>query len=102
MSVQKRERDVESHLVRALERIGLACVKFIPDHMTGMPDRLVLLPAGRVLWVELKTKEGRLAPIQEYRHSQLRQWGQHVVTVYGIEDADQLVDTLKQDPEAAG
>ena len=56
-----------------------------------MPDRLVLLPGGRVVWVELKRgKLGRLSPMQAYRHGQLRRLGQEVVVVRSAEDIDAL------------
>lgn len=90
-----RERTVEQHLVNGLERIGLPCIKFIPDLMRGMPDRMVLLPGGRIIWVELKTDTGHLEPIQQVRHRELRQAGQRVEVVWTIEEADNLIEEIK-------
>lgn len=90
-----RERVVEQHLVRGLERIGIPCVKFLPDHMRGMPDRLVLLPGGMVMWVELKTRGGSLEEIQKVRHRELEVAGQIVKVVWSIDEADKLIEEIK-------
>ena len=92
-----RERDVESYLTKKLDSIGLSCLKFIPDDRTGMPDRVILLPGGRVLWCELKTKGGSLSEIQKYRHLELSKSGHEVVTVWDIPQADALVERLRDE-----
>lgn len=90
-----RERDVETYLTGQLKsKLGLACIKFIPDNRNGMPDRLVLLPAGRVLWVELKTTGGTLSPIQKLRHEELKRAGHDIVCVWTKAQADELVTRL--------
>lgn len=93
-----RERDVEAYLTDQLKsKLGLVCVKFIPDNRNGMPDRMVLLNGGRVLWVELKTIGGVLSPIQKLRHEELRRAGHEVVCVWTKAQADELVARLAQD-----
>lgn len=70
------ERDVESALTRAVRRAGGMCVKFLPDFVKGFPDRLVLLPGGRVVFVETKRPDGgRVDEIQKLRQAQLRKLG---------------------------
>lgn len=91
-----RERMVEKHLVERLRRIGIPCVKFIPDNMKGMPDRLVLLPDGKVVWVELKTDGGKLEIIQEVRHMALAKAGHRVVVVWNTDEADRLTEEIKK------
>jgi len=91
-----RERTVENHLINGLKSIGLPCVKFIPDLLKGMPDRMILLPDGKVLWVELKTNGGRLEPIQELRHKWLRSIGHDVSVVWSTEEADALIEEIKK------
>lgn len=90
-----RERAVEKHLVEGLKRLSIPCIKFIPDSMRGMPDRIILLPDSRVLWCELKTQGGKLEPIQEVRHRDLRQAGQQVRVVWSVEEADKLIEEIK-------
>lgn len=90
-----RERSVEQHLVNGLKRIGIPCVKFIPDLLRGMPDRIIMLPDQRVIWCELKTEDGSLEPIQQVRHRELRSAGQRVEVVWSIKEADKLIAEIK-------
>ena len=90
-----RERTVEQHLVKSLDKIGVPCVKFLPDLQRGMPDRIILLPGGKVVWVELKTESGSLSEIQKIRHRWLQQVGQIVKVVWSVEEADKLIDEIK-------
>lgn len=48
------EVDVEEALRKAVEAAGGLCLKLNPLWYRGIPDRLVLLPGGRVVFVELK------------------------------------------------
>lgn len=89
-----RERDVEGYLIGRVEQAGLVCLKFNPDLKNGMPDRLILLPGEKVVWVELKTKGGSLSEIQKLQHKKLRQAGHRVEVVWTKAQADELVDGL--------
>ena len=100
--MQIREREVESHLVKILDEIGLRCDKFVPDQLPGMPDRIVLLPDRRVVWVETKKpKGGRVAELQKYRHAMLRKAGHEVVIVWTKEQADDLAARLREEIKKA-
>ena len=73
------ERDVERYLIGEVERRGGICIKCIPDHRSGMPDRIVMLPGGILIWVELKRPHGgRLSAVQQHRHRELNTLGQCV------------------------
>lgn len=51
--------------------------------MAGAPDRLVLLPGGRVYLVETKTERGSLRPIQRVWHDRAAALGTEVVVLHG-------------------
>lgn len=92
-----REREVESYLGDAVEKIGGKCIKFVPDLMPGMPDRIIVLPGGVLVWCELKKpKGGKLSSLQKLRHKWLRRMGQEVHVVWTKEQADELVAQLSQ------
>lgn len=59
--------------------------------IAGIPDRLVLWPGGRSHLVELKTKTGKLRPIQVHRHKELKAMGHEVVVLRGEQD---IIDWL--------
>lgn len=69
-----REATFESSFVDKLEGLGAWVIKLLPS-VAGLPDRLVLLPYGRLIFVELKTNTGRVRPIQTARHNKLRTLG---------------------------
>ena len=94
MSIKVRERDVESYLVQRLDEIGIPCLKFNPDNKIGMPDRLVLLPDGKVIWVELKTTGGHLEEIQKLQHKRLQEIGHRVEVIWNKKDVDSLVQRI--------
>ncbi|MGM9555066.1 MAG: VRR-NUC domain-containing protein [Oscillospiraceae bacterium] len=94
------ERDVESRLVSRAAALHGACVKFIPDNKRGMPDRIVMLPGGVLVWVETKKpKGGALSAVQKHRHKQLGALGQRVCVCWTIEQVDKLMDALAHESE---
>ena len=92
-----QEKEVEQYLRRRVEQAGGRCVKFVPDYSRGWPDRLVLLPSGVLVWVELKRpKGGRVAGAQRVAHEELRRLGQTVVIVKNKEEVDELLEDFIQ------
>ena len=53
----------------------------------GWPDRLVLLPSSRVMWVELKREDAVLSALQAARVDELRAIGHDVRVCHGPEAA---------------
>lgn len=82
---------MERRLTILTERAGGVSVKHGQD---GWPDRLIVLPGGVLVWVELKRQGGRLAPLQELRAARLRALGQRVEIVWSAEEAEQLIREL--------
>ena len=78
------EKSVEAWVVRLAEKRGGRALKS-EGISTGFPDRIVLIPQGRVFFVETKTKGGRVAAAQRIWHKLLRMWG---FTVYMPYDTD--------------
>ena len=80
------EREIELKLRKATTDRGGLCLKFTPTNWAGAPDRLVLLPGGRMGFVEVKAPGQCPRPLQVRRHSQLAELG-YVVLV--LDDPDQ-------------
>ena len=74
--MNEREREVERALVGMVKRNGGLCLKWVCPGWSGVPDRIVLLPGGRVLFVETKRpKGGKIAPLQDWWRTQLKRLG---------------------------
>lgn len=61
---------VEAFLVKRVKALGGMSIKLAPIQ-AGIPDRLVMLPGGRMHLVEVKALDGEIEPIQEHWHKQL-------------------------------
>lgn len=72
------EKAIEAYLVSRCKESKLACLKYSNQGVIGYPDRLVLLPGGKVVWVELKSKGAHASAIQIIRHRQLEGLGHKV------------------------
>lgn len=70
-----REKEIELDLRRTVERHGGWALKFISPGMDGVPDRIVLLPGGKLIFVELKAPAKSLRSLQQKRKEQLEALG---------------------------
>lgn len=87
------ESALENYFYRAVRSMGGKAVKLAPVEV-GTPDRLVLLPCGRVYLVELKADNGALRPRQVEWHRQAAELGTTVHVLYGRDDIDRWVREL--------
>ena len=82
-----REKEVEKKLVREVKLRGGICPKFTSPGFDGMPDRLVILPHGRIGFVEVKAPGEKPRPLQLARHRLLTSLG---VKVFVLDDPGQI------------
>lgn len=85
-----RESTVEKRLRRLVTKVGGRCLKFTPFHFNGAPDRLVLLPGGRMCFVEVKGSEGYVRPLQVKRIQQLESLGFRCHVVHDEQSLEQF------------
>ena len=69
------EKSIEKKLADAVKKRGGLAPKFVSPGLDGMPDRIVLMPGGRLAFVEVKAPGKKLRPLQEARHRKLRELG---------------------------
>lgn len=91
-----RESDLEARLVRGVKSVGGQAYKFVSPGSVGVPDRIVVLPGGKIIFVELKADGGRLSQMQVYRIAQLRGLGADVQVVKGAEDVKKFLQRLRE------
>lgn len=78
------EQQLEQLLKREVEKRGGQAWKFTSPGKAGVPDRLILLPGGRAVFVELKAPGGRLQELQKKRAAELQALG---FTVHCLDSA---------------
>lgn len=88
-----REKTTETKLVKAVRAIGGLAPKFVSPGLDGVPDRLVLLPGGRIAFIELKAEGKTLRPLQVRRKKQLEALG---FSVYCIDKPEQIGGILDE------
>ncbi|MGI9555915.1 MAG: VRR-NUC domain-containing protein [Cyanophyceae cyanobacterium] len=69
------EQQVQSKKIKELEAEGYYVIKLIKTNKNGIPDLVALHPTNNVLFVEVKTKKGRVSKLQEYRMKELKEYG---------------------------
>lgn len=85
------EKALERKLKQVVEKeLGGWCLKFLPFQVAGLPDRLCLLPEGRLFFAEVKTTKKEPSKIQKLIHRRLRRLGFKVEII----DQSQQIETL--------
>lgn len=90
-----RENAIERRLVtEAVKRGGLA-PKFVSPSLDGVPDRLLLLPGGRLAFVEVKAPGKKPRPLQRRRMEQLTALGFRVFVLDSKEQIGEILDEVQ-------
>lgn len=86
-----REKQIEQKLVKAVRAAGGICPKLVSPGTDGMPDRMVLLPPGRIGFVEVMAPGETLRPLQTHR--QIRALG---FPVFVLDDPERIPWILEE------
>jgi hypothetical protein len=79
------EKEIEEKLRRSVKKAGGRAYKFLSPGNAGVPDRLIVLPGGQVVFVELKRRGRKPEPLQRIQIERLRKLGCEVRIVTGME-----------------
>lgn len=85
-----REQALEQKIVSSIKAKNGMCFKWVSPGFTGVPDRIAVMPGGRIIFIEVKRPDGkgRLSTRQKRVGDQLRALGCVVLTVSKMEDLD--------------
>lgn len=75
------ERDIEAALVKRIKALGGIPYKFTSPQRRSVPDRLCMLPDGRVLLIECKAPGKKPTKLQAAEHERLKALGFEVLVV---------------------
>lgn len=90
-----REKIIERKLVAMVRRRGGFCPKWVSPGLDGVPDRIVLLPDGRIGFVEVKAPGEAPRPLQLARHRQMEELGFHIYILDGIDQIGGILDEIQ-------
>lgn len=94
----KLEKDIEAALVRKVKQRGGQCLKWVCPGQAGVPDRIVLLPGGRIIFIETKRpKGGRLSKLQEFWGDKLQDLGFEWRVIWNDQDLDDLEASIDEE-----
>jgi hypothetical protein len=93
MVVVYSEKSLEQTLSKEVKKRGGLALKFISPGVSGVPDRLVLLPCGMLAFVEIKAPGKKMRPLQIKRKRQLEALG---FLVYCIDNKEQIGGVLDE------
>lgn len=88
------ESVIEERLKKEIEKIGGKALKFVSPGMSGMPDRIVLMPPGKIIFVELKAPGKKRRKLQEYRAKELNSLGFRVECIDSIDGIKNFIKQL--------
>lgn len=89
------EKEVESRLrIQVKQKLGGMAVKFVSPGLNGVPDRIVLLPYGRIIFVETKAPKEKLRKLQAYVCGLIRGLGFDVRRIDTKEKVDLFIQEM--------
>lgn len=89
------EKRIEASLRDHIKKMGGLCIKLTALHFTGLPDRLCLLPGGRLFFAELKTTGEKPTKIQSTVHTRLQKLDFKVFIIDSIENLKSVLKSYE-------
>lgn len=90
------EKTIEDRLKEGVEsECAGMCIKLYSVFFTGLPDRMLLFPGARIVFVELKSTGKKQSGRQQYVSKQLRALGFTVLVIDTLTDTEMLIDKYR-------
>jgi len=90
-----RESTLERRLEREVRTIGGKAPKWVSPGNRGVPDRIVILPGGRTIYVEMKAPGKPLQPLQRKWAKTLQELGHEVYKIDSDDDIDRFIAEVR-------
>lgn len=88
------EKVIEKRLNAEVKSLGGWSLKLLCQFVTGLPDRLVLLPGGVIFFAEIKSTGKKPTTIQRLVHERLRRLGFRVEVIDSLDSLYKVLDSL--------
>lgn len=90
------EREIEKYLCKKIKELGGLCEKFTSPSRRSVPDRIITLFDGHVLFVEIKSTTGTVSKAQANDHFKRFELGVTVYVLSSKDEVDQFIDYCKR------
>ena len=91
----KRENSVETYFDKQVRRLGGKSYKWVSPGCVGVTDRIAII-SGKVYFVEIKTCDGTLSPMQERRIQEINNLGAFAIAIYGMYGVDEFIEKINK------
>ena len=91
------EKQIERQLREGVQKLGGIAYKWVCPGHRGVPDRIVLLPGGRIYFVELKAQDGTPSPQQLRMTHRLAGLGFSAGLVIGREGVKDFLQRIQRE-----
>lgn len=88
------EKEIEKYLSDEIKKQGGRTYKFVSPGNSGVPDRIVVLPGGRLFFIELKRENEKPRALQKNQIRKLRALGQDVRVLAGIDQVEEFLSEI--------
>ena len=85
------EKHIEAKVCDYAKQRGLLVYKFTSPARAAVPDRLFILPGGRMFFCEFKREGQKPTPAQEREHKRLRAYGVSVWVIDNVDDGLRMI-----------
>ena len=93
--IKHSESQIEKHLFYEIRKLKGLAYKFTSSGHAGVPDRVILLPNGTTIFVELKREDGRLSSLQIETIRFFQENNIEVYVLYSKEEVDDFIKYVK-------
>jgi hypothetical protein len=77
------EQQIQTRKIKELEAEGYYVIKLVKTNKNGIPDLVAIPRDSDVKFFEVKTQIGKVSPLQDYRHKELKDHGIYVEVYRG-------------------
>ena len=97
MMIYHSESQLERKLFERVKKMGGMCLKFVSPGRAGVPDRIILMPCGKIYFVEMKSASGEVNPIQKYVFEKFKNLGFEVKILNSDEKIKNFLQEIYND-----
>ena len=90
-----REKALEQRFLMKVKNVGGLALKLVSPGFAGVPDRLVLMPDGKVGFVEVKSPGKKPRALQTARITLLRNMGFKVFVLDNEDQIENIIDEIR-------